>query len=121
MGRYAALLPWTGCVSCCGTGSRYELMQLEHLPTGEVNRCLAANEAVVDVAEPSKAQKWSRALFCGEDFSISLTLQDGAPSFIATLQICARLTDATSFREYVLPGPISASADATSGTISRQL
>jgi hypothetical protein len=96
-------------------------MQPEHPPIGELNRGLAANEAVIDVAEPSKTQKLSRALFCGESFSISLTPQDRAPSLIATFQICAWLTGPTSSRDYVLTGLISASAEATSGTFSRQL
>jgi hypothetical protein len=121
VGRYAALLPWADHVNCCRAGNRHEPMQPEHPPIGELNRGLAANEAVIDVAEPSKTQKLSRALFCGESFSISLTPQDRAPSLIATFQICAWLTGPTSSRDYVLTGLISASAEATSGTFSRQL
>jgi hypothetical protein len=68
--RYAALLPWADHVNCCGAGNRHEPIQSEHPPITELNCGLAANEAVLDVAEPSKAQKLSRALFCGEGFSI---------------------------------------------------
>jgi hypothetical protein len=96
-------------------------MQSEHPPIMKLKFGLAANEAVIDVTEPSKAQNLSRALFCGEGSSIRLIPQDGAPSLIATLQICARLTAATSSRDYVLTGLISASVEATSGTFSRRL
>jgi hypothetical protein len=120
-GRNAALLPWTNHVHCCGAGKCHKLTQSEHPPIRELNRPLAANHAVIDVAKHSNGQRLSRALFCGEGFSISRTPQDGAPCLVVKLQICARLTATTSSRDYVLTGLISASAEATSGTCSRRL